>query len=224
MHSDDTSYNDRILDYTLDKLNVIDEKIKNEEIKNGLLNYNIVHFISITKNTEDYDALLESFKQKSTNTEQIERVTRIVNSYKRLKPGKKIPNLDLLDKNDNTVALQELIKKPTVIYFWTKNNKNHLIIAHRRAADLQKKYPEVDFVALNVDSISYKEQVRILKLHNVKITKEFRCKSASKTINTLSVKPINNVFILNDKAEIVNAKANMFNISFEQELLGIINQ
>ncbi|MBQ0769575.1 MAG: hypothetical protein KBT58_09800 [Bizionia sp.] len=223
-HSDDTSYNDRILDYTLDKLNVIDEKIQNEEIKNGLLNYNIVHFISITKNTEDYDALLESFKQKSTNTEQIERVTRIVNSYKRLKPGKKIPNLDILDKNDNTVALQELIKKPTVIYFWTKNNKNHLIIAHRRAADLQKKYPEVDFIALNVDSISYKEQVRILKLHNVKITKEFRCKSASEVISALSVKPINNVFILNGKAEIVNAKANMFNISFEQELLGVINQ
>jgi len=81
-HSEDTSYNDRILDYTLDKLNVIDEKIQNEDIKNGLLNYNIVHFISITKNTEDYDALLESFKQKSTNIEQIKRVTRIVNSYK----------------------------------------------------------------------------------------------------------------------------------------------
>ncbi|MDX1271662.1 hypothetical protein [Bizionia paragorgiae] len=223
-HSDDSTYNDRILDYTLDKLEVIDEKIQNQEIKNGLLNYNIIHFISITKNTEDYDALLESFKKKSTNKEHIERVTRIVDSYKRLKPGKKIPNLELLDKNDDVVDLQELIKKPTVIYFWTKTNKNHLIIAHNKAAELQKKYPEVDFIALNVDSISYKEQLRILKLYNVKINKEYRCKSASETINVLSVKPINNVFILNDKAEIVNAKANMFNISFEQELLGVINQ
>jgi len=122
------------------------------------------------------------------------------------------------------VALQDLIKKPTIIYFWTKNNKNHLIIAHRRTLELQKKYPEFDFIALNVDSISYKEQVRLLKLHNVKINKEYRFKSAADAISALSVKPINNVFILNDKAEIVNAKANMFNISFEQELLGVINQ
>ncbi|TYC17992.1 hypothetical protein ES677_01040 [Bizionia gelidisalsuginis] len=223
-HSEDTSYNEHILDYTLDKLNVIDDKIQNEEIKNGLLNYNIVHFISITKNTEDYDALLESFQQKSTNTEQIARVTRIVNSYKRLKPGKKIPNLKILDKNNNQRTLQGLINKPTVIYFWTRTNKNHLIIAHRRASDLQKKYPEVEFIALNVDSISYKEQVRLLKLYNVRINNEFRFQSAAEAIKVLSVKPINNVFILNGKAEIVNAKANMFNISFEQELLGVINQ
>ena len=79
-------------------------------------------------------------------------------------------------------------------------------------------------VAINVDSISYEEQVNILKHYDVRIENEYRFKTPKQSRETLSVKPILKVFILNKKGEIVNAKANMFNITFEQELLGLLNQ
>jgi peroxiredoxin len=223
-HSKDSVYDRLDLHYNLDKLKLIDEKVSNEDIKNGLLRYVMGRFVNISKNTEDYDEMLQSFKAKSTNAKDIERATHFVNSYKTLKPGNKIPSVKLLNKNDKVISIYELIKKPTIIYFWTKQNKNQLISSHKRAKELNAKYPEFHIVAINVDSISYEEQVNILKHYDVRIHNEYRFKTPMQSRETLSVKPILKVFILNKKGEIVNAKANMFNIAFEQELLGLLNQ
>lgn len=224
LHSKDRYYNEHSVDYNLDKLKLVDEKIDNEEIKNNLLNYAIVYFIGISKSTDNYDELLKSFTEKSTNERDIRRATRIVNSYKRLKPGQKLPPITLLDENDNKIALTRLITKPTVLYFWTKKSKNHLIDSHKRVKELEVKYPEVNFLAINTDSISYTQQTKILKHFQVRINNEYRFMSPKACKEKLSIQPINNVFIVNKYKRIVNAKANMFNISFEQELLGVINQ
>ncbi|WP_452223071.1 TlpA family protein disulfide reductase [Lacinutrix chionoecetis] len=223
-HSKDSAYNKLDVHYNIDKLNIIDEKVSNEEIKNGLLRHVIAQFISVSKNTEDYDEILQAFKEKSTNAKDIEKATRFVNSYKRLKPGNKIPPVILLNKDNKEVNIQKLIKMPTVIYFWSKRNKNHFISSHKRAKELNVKYPEFNFIAVNSDSISYQEQVTILKRHDLRIHNEYRFKFPEQSIDSLSVRPIVKVFILNKKGQIENAKANMFNIAFEQELLGIINQ
>ena len=223
-HSKDSVYDELSLDYNLDKLKIIDKNIDNEDIKNDLLNYTIIHFINISKNTDDYDILLKSYKEKSTDKQYIDKATRIVNSYKRLKPGQKIPPLTLLDSSNNEIELHSLIKKPTVIYFWTKNSKSRFIDSHKRVKELEVKYPEFNYIAINTDSISYSEQVNILKRTDLRINNEYRFKFPAKSKDVLSIRPINKVFIVNKKQQIVNAKANMFNISFEQELLGLINQ
>lgn len=223
-HSKDSVYDRLDLHYNLDKLKLIDETVTNEEIKNDLLKYVLGQFVNISKNTEDYDEMLQSFKSKSTNTKDKEIATNFVISYKMLKPGNKIPNVKLLNKNEKEISIYELIKKPTIIYFWTKNNKNQLISSHKRTKELNVKYPEFHIVAINVDSISFEEQVNILKHYDVRIENEYRFKTPKQSRETLSVKPILKVFILNKKGEIVNAKANMFNITFEQELLGLLNQ
>lgn len=223
-HSKDSLYNKLDLHYNLDKLELIEEKISNESIKNALLINVLRQFINVSKNTEDYDEMLQSFKAKSTNIEDIKGATEFVSSYKILKPGNKIPTVKLLNKNDKEISIYELIKKPTIIYFWSKENKNQLISSHKRAKELNVKYPEFHIIAINVDSISYQEQVNILNRYDVRVHNEYRFKTPKQSKETLSVKPILKVFILNKKGEIVNAKTNMFNVAFEQELLGLLNQ
>ena len=223
-HSNDSVYNKLDLHYNLDKLDLIDKKVNNEDIKNSLLRFVLGQFISVSKNTEDYDEMLQSFKAKSTNVKDKETATRFVISYKKLKPGNKIPPIKLLNKNNKEISIYELIKKPTIVYFWSKKYKNHLISSHKRVKELNVKYPEFHFVAINVDSISYEEQVNILKHNDVRVHNEYRFKKPAQSKETLSVKPIQKVIILNKKGEIVNAKANMFGIGFEQELLSLLNQ
>lgn len=223
-HSKDSLYNKLDLHYNLDKLELINNKVSNVDIKNDLLKNVIYQFISVSKNTEDYDEMLQSFKSKSTNKNDIDVATHFVSSYKKLKPGNKIPPIKLLNKNNKEISIYELIKKPTVVYFWSKRNKNHLISSHNRAKELGVKYPEFHFIAINTDSISYEEQVKILNRYDVRIHNEYRFKSPKQSKETLSVKPILKVFILNKNGEIINAKANMFGVGFEQELLGLLNQ
>lgn len=223
-HSNDSVYNKLDIHYNLDKLELIDEKVKNEDIKNSLLRFVIGQFISVSKSPEDYDAMLKSFKEKSTNDSDKERVSQFVCSYKRLSPGNKIPEVKLLNTADKEVSLHGLIKKPTVIYFWSKNNKNHLISSHKRVKELNVKYPECNFIAINIDVISYKQQSEIIAKYDVRLHNEYRFKAPRQAKETLFIEPIQKVFILNKKGDIVNAKGNMFGIGFEQELLGLLNQ
>lgn len=222
-HSKDSVYNKLDVHYNLDKLELIDEKVSNEDIKNDLLRNVLEQFINVSNNTEDYDEILKSFKSKSSNKKDIENAKHFVSSYKKLKPGNKIPEVKLLNNKDEEISIYKLIKKPTIVYFWSKRNKNHLISSHKRAKELNVKYPEFNIVAINLDSISYQEQNKVLKRYGVTNENEYRFKSPTKSRGLLSVKPILKVFILNKNGGIVNAKANMFNIAFEQELLGVLN-
>ena len=223
-HSKDSVYNKLDIHYNLDKLSLIDQKVSNEDIKNDLLRNVLRQFINMSKNTDDYDQLLQSFASKSSNKKDVENAKQFVSAYKKLKTGNKIPDVKLLDKTDKETSIYQLIKKPTIVYFWSKKNKNHLISSHKRVKELNVKYPEFKFIAVNTDSISYREQEKILSRYGVKNHNEYRFKSPEQSKETLSIKPILKVFILNKNGTIVNAKANMFNIAFELELLGMLNQ
>lgn len=222
-HSEDQVFNDLLVDYNLDKMKLIDEKVTNVTMKNRLLNNVVRHFLSVSKKAEDYDAILQSFKDKSSNKNHINQAERIVNSYKKLRPGQPIPEIRLYNKKDENIFLSTLIKKPTVIYFWTTKNKYSLVSSNKRVKELNVKYPEVHFIAINLDAINYEKQIAFLNRYDLRVHNEYRFVAPEQSKKTLAIKPINKVFLLDSKGNIVNAKGDMFNILFEKELLSVIN-
>ncbi|WGD34188.1 hypothetical protein [Olleya sp. YS] len=223
-HSKDSTYDNQSLDYNLDKLTLIHQKVSDTFIKNRLLYYNMIKFINASKSVDDYDSLLTSFNEKSTNTEHKSKASTLVNSYKRLKPGQVIPDLKVIDKNEKTYQLRQLINKPTIIYFWDVKDRYHLKVSHDRAKELQKKYPEFDILAISINSISSREQADVLQRNHLNLNNEYHFENAEEAIELLSLKPVNKVFILDKHARIVNPKANMFDLTIEHELLALINQ
>ena len=119
--------------------------------------------------------------------------------------------------------LSSEITKPTVLYFWTANNKYHLIDSHKKAAELMQKYPEVKFIAINTDNISSKKQAAILQQNGLTQYNEFHFKNPINAKDLLAIKPINNVFLVDKNAKIINPKANMFSVDFEQQLVELLN-
>jgi len=211
-HSKDSTYYEYSLDYNLDKLNIVDSLIKNKSIKNALLNFNTIMFINGSQNTLDYEPILNSFIDKNTDQKQIRKAKQLVKTYQRLRPGEAIPNIVLLNNNDEEVVFSKIIKKPSIIYFWNLNNKNHVIDSHKRIQKLRTKYPNFDFFGVTTNDISLKEQDQILKRLNLLNLNEYRFKMPNEAIKTLAIKPINNVFFVDKEARIINPKANMFNI------------
>lgn len=223
-HSKDSEYNNQNIDYNIDKLNLIDQKVSDTFTKNKLLYYNMVKFINGSQNDEDFDKLLNLFKQKSTNQDHINKAETLVNTYKRLKPGKTLPEVTVIDKNDNFVLLNKLIKDKSVIYFWDTSKRSHLRDVHLKANDLKSKYPEIEFIAINVNDISTREQFDILQRNGLKHTNEYHFKKPNEASDLLAIRPINKVFLVDKNGVIINPKGNLFDIKFENELLGLINQ
>lgn len=221
--STDSTFNKKSLDYNLIKLELIDSLISNDSIKNSLLIRAAVGFISNNKDVADYDALLESFTEKSSNPNHKEYVSNIINSLKNLKPGNKLPNLTLVDINNIEVSLNKVIKKPTVLYFWSSSHKTH-INSHAKARELKIKYPEINFIAINTDKSNESVWKNIVKQYHYATTNEFIFKHPKEAKHSLAIYPINKVMIINKNGNIVNAHTNMFSIHFEEQLLSLLNQ
>jgi len=223
--SSDIEYDPRCLNYNLHKLKLINQNVSNDYIKNDLLYNSVIKLINHSKNLEDYDAVFNSFDSVSTNKKHRKTVSKFVSNYKRIHPGKSLPDVYIIGKDDNKQSIKKLIKnKPTVIYFWSLKNRYHLKDVHERVYKLKTKYPEVNFIALNTDHISSREQADILKRKGLKLENQYRFEEPDKACDLLSIRPITNVFLVNNKAKIVDPKANMFTIEFEKELLALLNQ
>ena len=222
-NSNDSVFNIKSLDYNLIRLNLIDSIVSDKELKNTLLMEAAVEFITKSKNVDTFDPLLESFKAKCSNNNQQEYVSNLVNSLKNLKAGNKIPNVLVTDYRNNQKTLKELIKRPTVIYFWSTAYRTH-IDSHRKAQELKEKYPEVDFIAINVNVENNKLWHKIIRDNKYNIEEEYVFNNPKEARHQLAIYPINKVMIIDENSEIANAHTNMFYIGFEDELLGLINK
>ncbi|MBP92627.1 hypothetical protein SAMN04487989_10486 [Bizionia echini] len=221
--SDDSVFDLKSLNYNLIKLNLIDSLMVNDSIKNSLLVQTAVEFISNSKNTDDYDLVLQSYTAKNTNKKNHQYVTNMVNSLKGLKAGQRLPEITVLNYNNNELSLNKIINKPTVVYFWSSAYRSHND-SHRKATELKIKYPEVDFIAINANAKNVTNWKKQLSQFNYSKHDEFMFKEPEIAKHKLAISPINKVMIIDQDGKIVNAHTNMFSIMFEEELLGLLNK
>lgn len=221
--SNDSIYNIKSLDYNLIRLKLIDSLVVNDSIRNSLLVQTAIEYISNSQDVDNYDTILDSFLSKNNNQGQQNYVSSIVTSLKGLKAGNALPEVSITDINGKETDLKSIINKPTVIYFWSSTYRSH-IDSHKKAKELKIKYPEIQFVSINVNNDDSKLWRKIVKQYHYDSNTEYLFSNPKEARHKLAIYPINKVMIVNKKGEIANAHTSMFNIRFEEELLGLLNQ
>ena len=222
--TNDSTFNRKSLGYNLEKLSLIDSLVKHDSIKNSLLSMTTISFINSSYNSNDFDSLLNSYFSKSSNKKQQIYITKLANSLKQLKPGSDIPNIKLVNYQNNEFELQSIIKKPTVIYFWSTAYRSHFKDSHKKVIDYNTKYPELDFIAINVSNDNAKLCLSTLRLNKFPIEHEYQLVNPKDAKHVLAINPINKVIIIDNKGKIVNPHTNMFSMHFEEQLLGLLNR
>ena len=119
--------------------------------------------------------------------------------------------------------MRSVITRPSVIYFWSSAYRSQ-IDSHKKAAELKTKYPEIDFISININNSDSKIWQKIIKQYRYDANSEFLFANPKEAKHKLAIYPINKVMIVNKYGKIVNAHTSMFNIRFEEELLGLLNQ
>lgn len=224
-NSTDSVFDRQSLDFRLIKLKLIDSLMINEEVKNSLLTNSTIEFISNSKNVDNYDAVLNSYKSKSTNLVHKEYVSKIVASLKELKVGNQLPAIKIFDVYNNELDLRFVINnQPTVIFFWSLSNLMHLEECHKKVDELKEKYPEVSFIGINANNENREIWLKTIKKYRLAEDREYLFKFPKEANQALAIYPINKVIIVNKEGLIENAHTNMFSINFEEELLGVLNQ
>tara|TARA_Y100000815_G_scaffold275726_1_gene316473 strand:- start:5119 stop:6573 length:1455 start_codon:yes stop_codon:yes gene_type:complete len=205
------------------KVEIIDSIITNDSLKNRLARGSVARYLLNAENAENEEKMLSLFEEVSSNTKDIKDIQDLTQATIKLTPGNTIPNLLLLSTENTIKDLHSIIKKPTVIYFWSFNSIKHYKNIHIKANELRSKYPEFDFIGINIDH-HFKKWLRIVTNSGYPSNREFQFEDFDDAEKKLLVNSVNKSIILNKDATILDSNTNIFDINLEQQLLGYINK
>lgn len=210
--------------YNLDKLRVVDSLISNSYIKNQLLYNFALNYLTKNENLENNYAILKSFLDKSTNDAEKIEMKKLVASLNNLRPGARFPNVKIVDYKNFECDINNLIKTPTVICFWSNKYFNHFRTSHDKLNELKEKYPEVKFIVINIDDFGLETAKVSLKENRFKTVDEYQFKTPKESIEMLAIQAMTKTIITDKYQKIVYNNANIFSRNFEEQLLGAINR
>jgi peroxiredoxin len=201
----------------INKLNIADTLIKNEKVKNSILNNIAFTYLLEDQNMVNNQKFLESYRKFSTDNSKKNEILRIGNSIQLLIAGNQLPEVNLLDKDGLTVFSNSIIKKKAVLFFYTKEALTHLAAAHKKALAFKSKYPDYQFIAINLDK-DQKEWLELLSNYKFEGIQEYRCSNFEDIKNKWAITKIHRALVLDGNGKIKNAFSNLFDVKFEYEL------
>jgi hypothetical protein len=223
-HSESNDYVNTSVCYNLDKLRLIDSLVINNTIKNNLLYYYTILFLTKNKHIEKNESVKNEYLKHSTDEKNNEKINDLFVSINNLTPGETFPSIKIKNTKNSELEFYTVINKPTAVYFWSRNYFKHFKESHYKVHELKSKYPEVDFIAINIDDFSTNTFVNTLQTNNFSLENEYQFKNPEEAMHTLAIYPMNKVIIIDKNNIIVNSKANLFSRHFEEQLLGLINK
>jgi thiol-disulfide isomerase/thioredoxin len=201
------------------KLNIADTLIKNNKTKNSILNNIAYMYLLEDQNMYNNKTFIDKYLQLSTDKEQQREVTEIYNSVKNLNIGNKLPSVQLTDVDFNPISIETITaNKETVIFFWTSHADSHLKSVHKRVKEFKMKYPEVNFIAINVDDTN-ENWTKALKNNNLNDgILELKSSNFQEIKKLWVITKIHRTIILDKNGNIKKGFANLFDVNFENDL------
>ena len=217
LQKDHLDLNENSLENNIEKLNITDTLIKNQKVKNVVLNNVATMYLLEDQNMYNNQKFIERYLQLTTDSKNKKEITEIFNSVQNLKVGNRLPKIDLIDAEKQPVDINNIITKPTLLFFWTSHAESHFVASHRKIADLQIKYPNYEFIAINVNDTNVNWE-NGLKKYNFEGIKELHAVDFEAIRKKWVITKIHRIIILNADGTIKNGFANLFDVNFEFNL------
>ncbi len=208
---------EKSLENNIKKLQVADSLFTNVKIKNSVLNNITFMYLLEDQNMISNKSFLDKYFKLSTDMEKQKEIKKIQESIQYLLPNKLLPTINLVDKNEKPVTIKNLFPKKTVLFFWSSEAKSHLELVHLRITELKIKYPNWNFVAINIDT-SDKQWRNTLSKYNFKNTTELHATNFQDIKNKWVITKIHRAMLINPGGKIKNGFVSLFDANFENYL------
>ncbi len=199
------------LHFNKHKLTLVDSLVEETELRDILFRNIAMDYLLKERNSTNMECqiFIDKFRMLSSNEKHKEEITHLYQGIQNLQPNNALPHLILTDVDKNKISLQELSKqKKTVFYFWTASQKRHFRNVTRHVAKLQKKYPDYNFVGINVRT-SYPQWISMVEEHGLEKSKQFHGEDFKEIQTAMIIDGLNKCVIAKDTL-IVDAFANLY--------------
>ena len=208
---------DLALKTNINKLNIADTLLKNEKVKNTILNNIAFTYLMEDQNMINNQAFLKVYHKYSTDKSKKNEITIIGNAIQLLKVGNQLPDVKLIDIDNKTFSSKSILKDKTVLFFWTSKANSHLEAVHRKIADFKTKHPDYNFIGININDNQAKWNETLFK-NNFSSKNEYRCANFNELKSKWAITKVHRTIILAPNGKISNAFANIFEVNFEDNL------
>ncbi len=204
-------------DKNVEKLNIVDTLIYNEKVKNAILDNIAFMYLLDDQNISNNERFLKRYFELSTDKNQHNEILQIQKAIQTLKQEKRLPEIDLIDKEGNTVSINKLINKPTIIFVWSKGALAHFDTAHRKAARLLEELPNIQIIAINIDA-DQEEWINQIQTYAGSGILELRTTDFQSMKDKWIITKIHRSIILNSDGTINNPFVNLFDTNINKQL------
>lgn len=204
------------------KLKIIDSLVTNESLKNNLIRGNIGLFLVNGKDVDKVPELMDLFGKINTNKHNHKKLTELSKASLLLAKGNIIPDVLLINSENTVKDLHSILRKPTVLYFWSYESVMHFKNIHSKAAELSSKYPEYDFIGINTDT-HFKKWLSIVIKAGYNKTNEYQFDNIEDAEKKLVINSANKAIILDENGAILQGNSSLFSQYIESKLLAHLN-
>ena len=201
---------DHKLEYTIKKLELIDNLVTNTMIKNNLLKYTTRNFISNSISIDQSYILYQSFLEKSSNDKDKGYIKNLFKNAQGLQPGFPLPPIEVINNKNETLNINTIFDKTSVIYFWDNASRYHFENSHIKVKTLQKMYPNIDFIAININAMHTNVWKNMIYANRFKIDNEYRFSDPSYAKKRLAINYIKKILIVDKEGVILNSTDDLF--------------
>ena len=201
----------------VNKLNIADTLIKNEKVKNTILNNIATYYLLEDQNMSNNNLFLDTYYKYSTDKSQKNEILKIGNAIQLLRPNFYLPRVNFENLKGEMISSDDLITQNTVFFFWTKSAPTHLLEVHKKVIALKKKYPKFNFIGINIndDDDDWRE---VLLKYNFNPIQEYRSSDFDNLKAKWAITKIHRTIVVNSDKQIINAFTNIFDADFENNL------
>ncbi|WP_203296500.1 hypothetical protein [Luteirhabdus pelagi] len=219
----DNDIDTRDYDFNKTKLVLIDSMIKNDSLKNRLLLSSVRQYLVQARSEENERKMVTLFKDLSSHPNHITEIEELASAAINITPGHTIPNVQLVTTDNIVKNLHEIIRRPTVLYFWSMYSMQHNRNIHAKVAELRSKFPEYDYMGINTDTHFRKWRDMTSNL-DFNPAHEFQLEDLDTAEKELVLNSLNKAFLVDSENIILESNSSVFEPQMEEQLLGYLNQ
>ena len=190
-------------------------------LKNEFLDRLAAQAITMAERESRLDSILNLLESIDyTNIEIAHQLAEIQENYF---VGKSLNKLKAQNTDGKIIEYGEIIERPTLTYAWSLYSPAHHRWQHNIINNLKEKYPEIDFLGINIDLGEREEWLRTMETFGYDKETEFQITRRAPSKETYR-KYLNKVFLVNSDGTIVKGDLQFGSPGFENDIVEFLNK
>ncbi|MCP9201061.1 hypothetical protein MKO06_14175 [Gramella sp. GC03-9] len=203
------------------RIQLMDSLTEISALKNEFISRLSTQAITMAENKKRIDSVIQLLEEVNyVNIDEIRNLAIIQSDYF---TGNTLKDVTVLNPEGYLIKYGEVINKPSITYAWSIYNPAHHRWQHAIIEDLKQKYPELDYVGVNIDLGERNEWLRTLETFGYDKSHEYQIAKRKATKETYK-KYLNKVLFVDPEGTIIRGDIQFGSNEFENEILEFLNQ